>query len=387
MADSAIGLAEYEQRCRRAQKILKERGIDILVAFGSESEPQNLIYLANYWPAFETSCVVIPQEGPAVLAIGPETKTFAEDSRIIKRIFQVLEHRESSEPDYPNQKLATYRDIFDFALGGRKPKRIGVSGMAIIALPVYEAIVRSAEGAEIVKADDVLIGLRMKKSASEIALLKQSSAINLKAFEAGLKNIRPGMEEVEVAAYIVGEMFRNKAENVAYIPYVLSGNRTNQAISRPSHKVIGKNEPIQFSFGCKYNGYASSIGRPLCIGRMPKKYRDLVEVGIGAQELVISSLKPGVPANEVFKKYWDFLVGKGFSNYFLYGPCHGTGIMECEHPFLEANSTYFMEEGTTFQVDIFLGDSELGLRFEDGVLITSKGAEPFNSEYRKVIEL
>jgi Xaa-Pro aminopeptidase len=61
--------------------------------------------------------------------------------------------------------------------------------------------------------------------------------------------------------------------------------------------------------------------------------------------------------------------------------------MECEHPFLEADSTYLLEEGMTFQVDIFLGDNELGLRFEDGVLITSKGAEPFNSEYRKVIEL
>jgi Xaa-Pro aminopeptidase len=168
---------------------------------------------------------------------------------------------------------------------------------------------------------------------------------------------------------------------------VLSGSRTNQAISRPSHKVIGKNEPIQLSFGCKYYGYASSIGRPLCIGRMPKKYRDLVEVGIGAQETVISSLKPGVPAKDVFQRYWDFLVAKGFSNYFLYGPCHGTGIMECEHPFLEANSSYLLEEGMTFQVDIFLGDSELGLRFEDGVLVTAKGAEPFNSEYRKVIEL
>ena len=387
MVKDAIGAAEYEERCRRVQSILEERGIDILVAFGSESEPQNLIYLANYWPAFETSSVVIPREGLPALAIGPETKTFAEDSKIIPRIFQVLEHRESSEPDYPNQKLATYQDIFDFVLAGKKPKKIGVSGMAIIALPVYQAIARAANGAEVVKTDDVLIGLRMKKTAHEIELMKQSSAITLKAFEAGMKNIRPGMEEVEVSAHIISEMFRNKAENIAFTPFVLSGRRTNQAISRASHKVIGKNEPIQFSFGCKYNGYASSIGRPLCIGAMPKKYRDLVEIGIGAQEVVISSLKPGVPAKDVFKRYWDFLVGKGFADYFLYGPCHGTGIMECEHPFLEANSTYLLEEGMTFQVDIFLGDQDLGLRFEDGVLITANGAEAFNSKYRKVIEL
>jgi Xaa-Pro aminopeptidase len=385
--DEKITQAEYDARLANVQKILKQKDLDVLVVFGSESEPQNLIYLANYWPAFETGAVVIPREGPAALVIGPESKTFAEDSGVLHNIFQILEHRESSEPNYPNQNLPSYGDVFRFISGGRKPKRIGISGMAIIAYPVYDAITRSADGADIVRADEILIDLRMKKSANEVRLLKRSSEITFKAFEAALKNVRPGMEEVEVSSYILGEMFKNRAENVAYTPFVLSGNRTNQAISRASHKIIQANEPIQFSFGCKYKGYASSIGRPLCIGRMSKKYRELVEVGIGAQERVISSLKPGIQAKEVFKKYWQYLEAKGFTNYFLYGPCHGTGIMECEHPFLEENSSYNLEEGMTFQVDIFLGDQALGLRFEDGVIITDKGAEPFNSEYRKVIEL
>ena len=192
---------------------------------------------------------------------------------------------------------------------------------------------------------------------------------------------------VEVSGFIVGEMLKNKAENFAFAPYILSGQRTNQAISRASHKVILKNEPIQFSFGCRYGNYSSSIGRPLCIGKMPKKYRELVNIGIEAEELVISSLKPGIPAKEVFKKYWEFLVSKDYSNYFLYGPCHGTGVMECEHPFLESDSDYLLKEGMAFQVDIFLGDNEFGLRFEDGALITSKGADIFNNKYREIIEL
>jgi Xaa-Pro aminopeptidase len=387
MADEKIGQAEYQDRLKKVQQILKERDLDVLVAFGSESEPQNLIYLANYWPAFETSSVVIPRDGRPVLVIGPETKTFAEDSGVIRNIFQVLEHRESSEPNYPNQKLATYADVFDFATGGAKIGKIGISGMGFIALPVYQAIVGSARGAEISKTDDILIKLRMKKTPSEIRLLKRSSQITLMAFEAGMHNMKAGMEEVEVSGHIIAEMFRNKAENFAFTPYVLSGHRTNQAISRASHKVIARDEPIQFSFGCKYNGYASSIGRPMCIGKMPKRYRELVDVGIGAQEQVMSSMKPGVPAKEVFKKYWSFLEQKGFSQYFLYGPCHGTGIMECEHPFLEADSGYLLEEGMTFQVDIFLGDKDFGLRFEDGVLVTSTGVEVFNTQYRKAIEL
>jgi Xaa-Pro aminopeptidase len=120
---------------------------------------------------------------------------------------------------------------------------------------------------------------------------------------------------------------------------------------------------------------------------MPTKYRELVKVGMESQQLVIALLKPGIPAKEVFRKYWDFLTSRDFTSYFLYGPCHGTRIMECEHPFLEANSDYLLEEGMTFQVDVFLGDRELGLRFEDGVVITRQGAEAFNNEYREVIEL
>ena len=382
-----IPIPEYEERIKKIQEILRKKNIDVLVAFGTDSEPQNLIYLSNYWPQFETSSVVIPRDGSPVLVIGPESKTFAQDYSVIKKIFQVIEHRESSEPNYPDQKLDTYGEIFNFVLDGSKVKRIGISGISIIALPVYEAIVNSSKSAEIIKADDIMINLRMKKSNNEAELMKQSSRITLKAFEAGLNNIQPGMEEVEVSGFIAGEMFKNKAENFAFAPYILSGQRTNQAISRASHKVILKNEPIQFSFGCRCNNYSSSIGRPLCIGKMPKKYRELVKVGIGAQELVISSLKPGIQAKEVFIKYWEFLVNKDYSNYFLYGPCHGTGVMECEHPFLESDSDYLLEEGMAFQVDIFLGDAEFGLRFEDGALITSKGADVFNNNYREVIEI
>jgi Xaa-Pro aminopeptidase len=382
-----IPITEYEERIKKIQNILREKNIDVLVVFGTDSEPQNLIYLSNYWPQFETASVVVPKDGSPVLVIGPESKTFAEDYSVIKKIFQVIEHRESSEPNYPDQKLDTYSEIFDFVLNGSKVKRIGISGISIIALPVYEAIVNSSKSAEIIKADDIMINLRMKKSNNEVELMKQSSRITLKAFEAGLNNIKPGMEEVEVSGFIVGEMLKNKAENFAFAPYILSGQRTNQAISRASHKVILKNEPIQFSFGSRYGNYSSSIGRPLCIGKMPKKYKDLVNIGIGAQELVISSLKPGIQAKEVFRKYWEFLVSKDYSNFFLYGPCHGTGVMECEHPFLESDSDYLLEEGMAFQTDIFLGDNEFGLRFEDGALITSKGADVFNNKYHEVIEL
>ena len=382
-----IPIIEYEERIKNIQNILKQRDIDVLVVFGTYCEPQNIIYLSNYWPQFETSSVVIPKEGKPALVIGPESGTFARDLSVIEKIFRVMEHRESSEPNYPDEKLDTYAEIFDHVLNGSKVKKIAISGITIIALPVYEAIVNSSKSAEVIKADDIMINLRMKKTKNEVDLMKQSADITLKAFEAAKDNIRPGMEEVEVSGFIAAEMHKNKAENFAFAPYVLSGHRTNQAISRASHKIILKNEPIQISFGSRYRNYSSSIGRPLSIGKMPDKYRELVEIGIATQEEVISTLKPGITAKEVFAKYWDFLTSKDYTDFFLYGPCHGTGVMECEHPFLESDSDYILKEGMAFQVDIYLGNDEFGIRFEDGALITSTGVDVFIDDYRQVIEI
>jgi Xaa-Pro aminopeptidase len=384
---SEISKKEYKDRIRKIQKILQEKDIDVLVTFGSESEPQNLIYLSNYWPAFETACVVVPVEGDPILVIGPESKTFAMDYTKIDKIRQVLEHRESSEPNYPGIKLSTYEEIFDEALNGRAIKKIAFSGLTITTLPVYEAIRKAAGRGEILKADDIMIQLRMIKSQNEIALMKKSAEITMKSFEAVKNNVKAGMEEVEVAGYAVGEMFKSKAENLAYTPYLLSGKRTNQAIGRASHKTIKKNEPLQFSCGCRYGNYSSSIGRPFCIGKMPDDYKSLVKMGIELQKVVIGTLKAGIPASTVFRKYWEHLEKAGFSRFFLYGPCHGTGIMECEHPFLESDSDYTLIDGMTFQVDIFLGDSDYGMRFEDGVVIREDGVEEFTSSYREIIEL
>lgn len=384
---SEIPEEEYKERIKRVQEILIRRGLDAMITFGSEAEPQNIIYLSNFWPAFETASVVVPAVGEPILVIGPESLTLAKDYSKINKIRRVLEHRESSEPNYPDIKLSTYEEIFNEALNGKILKKLAFSGISITTVPIYESIVKAIGEGKIIKADDIMINLRMRKSEIEIMLMKKSAEITMKSFKVALNNIRPGMEEVEVAGFVVGDMFRNKAENLAFTPYLLSGYRTNQAVGRASHRVINMNEPIQFNCGCRYGNYSSSIGRPFCIGKFPDDFRKLAKVGIELQKIVLGNMRAGISASDVFKKYWEYLEETGYTNFFLYGPCHGVGIMENEHPFLEADSDYTLFDGLTFQVDIFLGNSDYGLRFEDGVVVREGGVEEFSSDYRQIIEL
>lgn len=378
---------EYRERIKIIQKKLAEEGIDLLIVFGSEPEPQNLLYLSNYWPAFETACILIPVEGESALIIGPESLSFAQDYSKIERIYQVIAHRESAEPNYPDANLDTYKEILNEILGDIKSKKIGLCGCSIITANVYQVLIDALEGNKLINCDHILRNMRMKKSERELNLMKKASEISMKSFEAVLNNIKEGMEEVEVVSYVVGEMFRNKTENLAFTPYILSGKRSRLAIGRASHKKIKKNEPIQFDCGCRYYNYSSCVGRSFSIGKMDEDYKKFIKVGIELHKIITGTMKAGINASEVFKKYWEYLNKQDFTKYFLYGPCHGTGIMECEHPFLESNSTFKLFSGMAFQVDIFLVNSDFGVRIENGAVVRDDGVEEFTPMYKEIIEL
>ena len=87
--------------------------------------------------------------------------------------------------------------------------------------------------------------------------------------------------------------------------------------------------------------------------------------------------------------HYNTLKELGYEGHILYGPCHGTGLMEGEYPWIESNSDYLLEEGMTFCTCIYLGDdkNQIGMRIEDGFLITKDGTESFSDYRREVIEI
>lgn len=134
------------------------------------------------------------------------------------------------------------------------------------------------------------------------------------------------------------------------------------------------------------SGYASSFGRPVILGKMPEHVRDLVKIGLEAHLKTFEWVRPGVPAREVDRQYRAFLESHGAGGCNLYGPCHGTGLMEGEHPWIEANSDYLLEPGMTFMADTFIKRNGYGLRWEDQIAVTEQGVDVFTDAYSMVIE-
>ena len=96
-------------------------------------------------------------------------------------------------------------------------------------------------------------------------------------------------------------------------------------------------------------------------------------------------MRAGVQAKDVALQIKDFITKRGYEDCILYGPCHGIGLMECEHPWMETNSEYELQENYTFQVDSFLYTQSYGARWEDGVRVTKDGVEQFSTYRRELI--
>jgi len=378
--------SEYEKRWKKVVDGVKEKGLDILIVQSNEADFANVRYLSDYWPIFETAGVAISKTEKLALLIGPESETFAKDRSKIKKIYKILQYRESAEPNYPDMKLDDFSIVFK-ELVGEKVKKIGLAGYQIFPLPVYEAIKKAAPDAEIIKSDEIIDNLRIIKSDVELKMMKRAFEISEIALEETLNSIKPEMTELQVVGIIEKAIYENGAEYEGHPQYVLSGKNSTHAIGRPKHDKIGKNRLIQLNIGARVSGYSSSVGRPVCIGKFKSEDRKLVQAGLGMHLKTIEWIKAGVKAKEVVKKFYEYGEKIGVSKNILYGPCHGIGMMEVEKPWMELTSEYYLEENMTFQVDTFLYSETSGLRWENGIIVKKDGAELLSSKLMEIIEI
>ena len=381
---------EFQERINKTQKQMIHEGLDLLLCFGNEIEPQFVRYYSDYWPSFESAGVLIPQNGQPLLLIGPESKTFATYMSRIPDIRQLLVFRESSEPEYPDMKLDTFSSVLAEITQNTPIKSIGLAGYSLMPHVIFDNLINSLKSfgsPEIRHADMLVNRLRAIKSSDEIACMREAYRISTLAMINVLDNLKAGMTENQVKGLALSKIFEEGGEGEAYAFWILTGDDSNQAISRCRGKILQPGDLVQIQVAARYEGYASSIGRPVVLGKPTSEQQSMIEGALAAQHAILSNAKAGINANEVAKIHRKVLEKHGQEQHILYGPCHGTGLMEGEYPWIESNSDFILDSGMTFCTCIYLGDDEkrMGIRVEDGFLITDDGTESFSDYRREVI--
>ena len=328
----------------------------------------------------------MPAEGKPVLLIGPESENYAKGRSVLPDILKMVEYRESAEPNYPGIAVAHYQDAVRVS-GCKQLRKLGLVGYSIMPLPVYMSLQKDLPGVELIKADETFMPLRFIKSENELNCMRRAFEISEIAVDAILSEIKPGMTELQVIGIAQREIYKHGGEYEGHALYCFCGERTNNAICRPTHNKIITNEVIQLNIGARVGGYSSSVGLPISIGKLPERKKTLVEFGLEAHIKTMELMSAGKPAAALVKEYEDWVKAKGFGQFMLYGPCHAIGMMEVEPPWMESTSKYDLQENMTFQVDTFFADKDFGLRWENGVIVRKNGVEKMSSKFMKTVEL
>ena len=379
---------EYAERIKRAATLIRARGLDAMLVCSTESDYANARYFSGFWPLFERAGVVITAEGEAALLVGPESAVFGKDRSKIDRVFVLREFRESADPSYPELKADTFRDVFH-ALGVTGDCiKIGLGSYVECTLPIYEGLKDSYPKAEIVKCNDIMVTLRQIKSENELACIREGFRIIELATDEVIKNLRPGVNELQMVGVAQRVIYENGAEYEGLPMYVFSEESTRHAISRSCYREIKKGDIVQLNLSAMIDGYSPSIGLPVVMGKLEGERRELVEFCLKMHEWTEAQLKAGVMASDVAKGFYQKYCDAGYKDNYVYGPCHGTGMIEVEAPWMETSTDYLLEENMTFQVDTFISGPTFGCRWEKGIAVKKDGCESYTDYLKKgIIEL
>jgi Xaa-Pro aminopeptidase len=385
--DIYIPKQEYKQRSDNAAAILRREKLDALIVNGNEADYANTRYFSGFWPLFERCGVAISANGDAALMVGPESREFAADRSKIDKIFVLKEYREGADPSYPELKADTFNDVFA-AMGIKGNKlRIGVASWLDTSVVHMEGIRAAFPEAEIIRADAIMVELRSIKSDAEIACLREGYRIAEVASQQVIREIQPGMTELQMVGVAQRVIYEQGAEYEGLPMYVFSEASTRHAISRSGYRKFEKGDIVQLNLSAKIDGYSASIGYPVVLGKLEGKRRDVVLFGREAHFWTQQQLKAGVIAADVAKRFYKFFEDNGYAKNFVYGPMHGTGLIEVEAPWVETISNYPFKLNMCFQIDTFISTDTFGVRWEKGIRITQDGCDILSPEIGKLYEL
>ena len=151
---------------------------------------------------------------------------------------------------------------------------------------------------EFVALDHLLHDMRLYKTRPELDAMRRAATIAVGAHRRAMRRAAPGVMEYEVAADIVHDFHRHRAET-SYEPIVGGGANACVLHYRENSAELKDGDLLLIDAGCEYDYYASDITRTFPVnGRYSPAQRAVYEVVLEAQNAAIERCRPGNHWNE-----------------------------------------------------------------------------------------
>ncbi len=238
---------------------------------------------------------------------------------------------------------------------------------------------------EILDASPHIAHLRMKKSASELELLRRAIAITLEGQKDAAGEISPDRFEYQVQAALEYQFRRLGSNSPAFPSIVGSGINSTTLHYESNSKKMMDGELVVVDVGAEFGEYAADITRTYPVsGKFSPRQREIYNIVLEAQDAALKEVRPGASISRfgaIHKAAFDYinihgkdLKGQPLGQYFIHGTSHHLGLDV--HDAVDENSRP-LEQGMVITVEpgIYISEENLGVRIEDDVLVTEAGYE------------
>ena len=264
---------------------------------------------------------------------------------------------------------------------GLAGKTIGVNSTAP-AFSVLDIALKAK--VNFVNAKPLFEEMRIIKNAEELENLRVAASIADKAFNEVIKFIKPGMKEAEIKEFLFATMIKNGGSK----PWALVATGPNSSYGHymGSDRVIESQDVVLLDLGCLYNDMCSDMSRMVFVGGISDEYRKIYEICRKATEAAQAAAFEGAFIPDVDKAAREIIDNAGYKEYFIYPVGHGIGYMGHEAPDIKASNPRKLEKGMCFSIEPGINiPGKIGMRIENIVAITDKGAEVLNKATHDLI--
>lgn len=261
-------------------------------------------------------------------------------------------------------------------LSDLKWKRVGVEGPSF-PLSSYQHLTKKlGDEMEFISLEDEIKNIRAVKDSQELSLLRAAIDLSTKSFLHVMEMLKEGVVEREIAFEMEFFLKKNGAEATGFDIIIASGKRSALPHGRASDKKIEEGDFVLIDFGVRFQGYHSDQTRTLICGTPTPEQKKIHRIVKEAHDMAIDAIRPGLPICEIDRAARDHIQHQGYGEYFGHGLGHGIGLAVHEDPVVNGENKGLLQEGMVFTVEPGVYIPQWGgVRIEDMVLVTSRGAE------------
>ena len=343
---------ELAGRRRRACEKMAKQGLDAVLLFKQES----MYYLTGYdtggYSLFQ--CLILRADGDLVLVTRSADKLQAAHTSMIPDV-RIWIDKGGANPAH--DVVAVLKEK------GLAGKHVGVELHAwCLTGQRWEMVRHALDGfCEHSDATDLIQGLRLIKSTTEMDYVRKAGALCDDALKALNEAIEPGVDEGILYSRMMQAILEGGGDPAASRPIIGSGDGAMLVRYFTGRNKVGAQDQVQLEYGAGYRHYHVAIMRTVLTGVAGERHKAMHAAGVEALAACQEAARPGATYADIYESHARVVDAHGLKDCRLnacgYSLSANFPPSWMEEPMIYPGNTTVIEPGMVIFMHMILVDS------------------------------